>query len=197
MSQEARKITREDIISVDAFGKTRSERRNALRSSKQHRRIALGPDATLYFESYETMWFQVHEMLYIEKGGEEQIKDELAAYNPLIPNGSELSATLMFEINDEVRRTRVLHALTDVELKIYIEVAGERTFATPEQDVERTSSEGKTSSVHFLHFPLSSAQREAFTKEGTEVILGCTHDNYGHMVRLNGASRAELAKDFA
>ncbi|TNE36462.1 MAG: DUF3501 family protein, partial [Alphaproteobacteria bacterium] len=159
------------------------------------RRLSLGPDATLYFESYDTMWFQIHEMLYIEKGGEEQIADELTAYNPLIPNGSELVATMMFEIDDEVRRARVLYGLTDVELKTYVDVGGEKIFAVPEQDVERTSPDGKTSSVHFLHFPLSASQKESFKVAGTDVIIGCEHSNYPHMVRLSEESRAELAKD--
>jgi hypothetical protein len=135
-------------------------------------------------------------MLHIEKGGEEQISDELAAYNPLIPKGSELVATLMFEINDEVRRGKVLRSLTDVELKMYVQVGSEKIFAVPEQDIERTAEDGKTSSVHFLHFPFSQKEVELFCKPGEKVIIGCDHENYGHMAQISEEARAELATDF-
>ena len=112
-----RRITRADIIPLDEYTRTRRERRKAVTELKKKRRVEVGPFATFYFESYETMWHQIHEMLYIEKGGEQQISDELEAYNPLIPQGQELIATVMIEIEDPMRRARVLATLGGIESK--------------------------------------------------------------------------------
>jgi hypothetical protein len=152
--------------------------------------------STFHFESYETMWLQIHEMLHIEKGGEEQIAGELHAYNPLIPKGDELVATLMFEIDDPIRRNNLLNKLGGVENTITLQFAGETVTAIPERDVERTSEEGKASSVHFIHFPFSADQIAKFRAEGTQVILGVGHDQYGHMAILPEAVRSALAQDF-
>ena len=99
MPREKKQIIKEDIMPLDVYTKSRKDLRRGIVEFKKDRRIALGPYATFYFESYETMLAQIQEMLYIEKGGEEQLKDELEAYNPLIPDGKELTATLMFEID--------------------------------------------------------------------------------------------------
>lgn len=197
MSKATRNITRADIMDLAEFGKQRKEMRAGLLPAKKLRRVAVGPDATFYFESYETMWMQVHEMLYIEKGGEEQIEDELSAYNPLIPQGKELVATLMFEIDDEARRRRVLGSLGGVEETVFLEIGGEKVMAEAEQDVDRTTAEGKASSVHFLHFPLTDAQIAAFKEPGNDVILGLEHQGYAHMTRISPEARKELAHDFA
>jgi hypothetical protein len=188
-----REITRDDIIAMDDFEAIRVDKRRTLLPIKKLRRVALGPDATLYFESYDTMWQQIHEMLRIEKGGEAQIADELSAYAPLVPKGGELVATLMFEIDDEERRERVLRSLGGVEERLYVQVGAARAYARPEQDVERTSADGKTSSVHFLHFDLDEAAQAGFVS--AEVIIGCDHENYAHMAGLSQASKDELAKD--
>ena len=108
MPREKKEILKEDIMSLDVYTKNRKELRKNIVNFKKDRRIALGPYATFYFESYETMLAQVQEMLYIEKGGDEQLKDELTAYNPLIPNGKELTATLMFEIDNPVFKSIIL-----------------------------------------------------------------------------------------
>jgi len=197
MSKAERKITHADIMDMGEFGKQRKELRAGLLPAKKLRRVSVGPDATFYFESYETMWMQVHEMLYIEKGGEEQIEDELRAYNPLIPQGRELVATLMFEIDDEARRRRVLGSLGGVEETVYLQIGGDKVMAEAEQDVDRTTAEGKASSVHFLHFPLTDAQVAALKDEGTDVILGLEHQGYAHMTRLSPDARKEMARDFA
>ena len=117
-------ITRDDIMDMVDYAKVRKERRRKITQMKRDRRVALGPDATFYFESYDTMWHQIHEMLYIERGGEEQIIDELAAYNPMIPKGRELVATLMFEIDEPERRERFLTSLGGVEEKVCLSVGG-------------------------------------------------------------------------
>ncbi len=194
MPKELRKITNEDILSNDEFGPVRKQRRAALKPAKALRRIDLGRDCTFYFESFETMLFQVQEMLYIEKGGDEQLADELRAYNPLIPNGDELVATMMFEIDDPVRRLNLLLQLGGIEKHIYLQVGVEKIYVVPEDDAERTSADGKTSSVHFFHFPFTGAQKEMFKTE--QVVLGSDHPAYAHMTVLGADTVAELARDF-
>jgi len=195
MPAAQRQITPADILPDAAFTAERKARRAALLPAKRLRRVFLGPWCTVYFESFETMLFQVQEMLLIEKGGEAQITDELAAYNPMIPQGQELTATLMFEIDEPVRRARILSELGGVEDRFFLEVNGERAQAVQEGDVERTREDGKTSSVHFLHFPLTPAQIAAFKSPGARVLMGCDHPRYAHMAVLSDDTRAELAKD--
>jgi len=190
-------ITRADIMPMAQYAEERLARRKALVAVKKNRRVSVGPHATFYFESYETMWQQIHEMLHIEKGGEEQIADELDAYNPLIPKGRELVATVMFEIDDPDRRDRVLSSLGGVEEHMTIQVAGRTITGRPEGDIERTNAAGKTSSVHFLHFDFTDAQVAAFRDPGAQVLVGINHPNYGHLAVMPEAVRAELAKDFA
>ncbi len=189
-------LTRTDILPMDAFIAVRKEKRAEVVALKKNRRVALGPHATFYFENFETMWWQIQEMLYIEKGGEEQVADELAAYAPLVPKGNELVATFMLEIDEPVRRARVLGSLGGVDQKLFIEVDGLRAQAVPEDDAERNREDGKTSSVHFLRFPLTPQQIEAFRKPGARILIGCEHPNYGHLAILNEDTRAALAKDF-
>jgi hypothetical protein len=186
-----------DILPYDIYAGERKARRAAITILKRPRRIAVGPYATFYFENFDTMFHQVHEMLHIERGGQAQVEDELAAYNPLIPNGHELVATLMFEIDDEVRRNRELRLLTGVETKIHIEVGDERIDAVvPEGEIERTKADGKTSSVHFLHFPFTPEQIEKFRDPRTRVLLGIAHEHYNHLAPIDGAARASLSEDF-
>ena len=195
MPHETREITRADIIPIAQYAKERAERRRALLPTKKLRRVNVGPHATFYFESFDTMWFQVHEMLYIEKGGEAQIADELSAYNPLIPQHGELVATLMFEIDDEAQRDRVLRQLTKIEESAFLDVGGEKMKASFETDVERTADDGKTSSVHFLRFKLAPARIARFKDAAATVMLGFTHPNYGHLAVIPPDARAELVKD--
>jgi len=192
-----RQITPDDLLPDAEFAKVRKERRAELLPLKRLRRIDLGPYCTFYFESYETMLFQVQEMLLIEKGGAAQVPDELAAYNPLIPNGSELVATVMFEIDDPVRREAVLARLGGVEDTFFVQIDADRVLGVPEGDVERTREDGKASSVHFLRFPLKPEHVAVFRKPGAEIMIGCGHERYAHLAVLSPASRAELAKDFA
>ncbi len=190
-----RRITREDILPPEDYARERKELRRDLVAKKKLRRLEVGPVATFYFENYATMWHQIHEMLYIEKGGEEQIADELAAYNPLIPQGKELVATVMFEIDEPKRRATFLSKLGGVEEVMFIEVEGSRAMSQPEADVDRTTADGKASSVQFVHFPFTEAQAEGFKKQGARVILGIDHPDYGHMVVMPEAVRAALAED--
>lgn len=191
-----REITRADILPLEQYEKIRAERRGKLIEQKRHRRVEIGPYATFYFENYDTMWWQIHEMLRIERGGEEQIADELAAYAPMVPNGRELVATMMLEIDEQKRRDIVLRRLGGVELAISFRLGDEVVPAVAEKDVERTKADGKTSSVHFLRFPFTEAQIAAFSDPGKTVLLAIEHENYGHMAVVAPEVRKALAADF-
>jgi hypothetical protein len=195
MPEAQRKITRADILSATEYDQQRKALKANLIPMKKLRRIEVGPFATFYFENYATMWLQVQEMLRIEKGGEEQIAGELEAYNPLIPQGDELIATMMLEIEDADRRNAVLLTLGGIEETVFMEIGGETIRATPTEYDDRTTTDGKTSSVHWLRFKLTQEQVTRFANE--RVVLGVSHPNYGHMAVLNTQSRAALARDFA
>ena len=197
MPREKREIKKEDIMPLDIYIKNRKELRKNIVSFKKDRRISLGPYATFYFESYETMLAQVQEMLYIEKGGDEQLKDELVAYNPLIPNGKELTATLMFEIDNPVSRAAFLSKVGGIEEKVFIKINGQSIKAIPEEDVDRTSAEGKASSVQFIHFKLNDEQIEKFKSDGAEVEIGINHKEYSHTTKLSSANLSSLSADFS
>lgn len=190
-------ITRDDILPPAQYEAERKEHRARIVELKKNRRLEVGPVCTFYFENYETMWAQVHEMLFIEKGGEAQIADELSAYNPLIPQGHELVATVMFEIDDPVRRHDFLAKLGGVEETAFIEVDGHRVEGKPEQDVDRTTAEGKASSVQFIHFPFTPEQIAAFKQDGARAVIGFGHPAYSHMVVMPEPVRRALSQDFS
>ena len=196
MPKELRQIQKQDLLPQDSYAKNRKQLRKKLLEFKKNRRIALGPYATFYFESFETMLAQVQEMLHIEKGGDEQLKDELSAYNPLIPNGKELTATLMFEIDNPTLRTDFLGKVGGIEEQIYMKVENETIKAIPEIDVDRTSEEGKASSVQFIHFHFSDKQIKKFRDLNIQVILGIDHNLYNHMTIISKDTKSVLIKDF-
>ena len=196
MPKEKKEILKEDIMPLDVYIKNRRNLRKNIVEFKKDRRVALGPYATFYFESYETMLAQVQEMLYIEKGGEEQLKDELAAYNPLVPNGKELTATLMFEIDNPVSRAAFLGKVGGIEEKVFMKVEGEKIKAVPEEDVDRTSAEGKASSVQFIHFTFTDDQISKF-KSSSEIEIGIDHSEYSHTTKLADTTIKSLSADFS
>jgi len=181
---------------LDVYTSQRKELRKSIVEFKKDRRVPLGPYATFYFESYETMLAQVQEMLYIEKGGDEQLKDELSAYNPLVPNGMELTATLMFEIDNPVSRAAFLSKVGGIEEKVYMKIDGDLIKAIPEEDVDRTSAEGKASSVQFIHFKFTEEQINKFKLNKTLIELGIDHSEYSHSTKLNDLTIKSLSKDF-
>ena len=197
MPREKREIQKEDIIPLDVYIEKRRELRKGIVDFKKNRRIALGPYATFYFESYETMLAQVQEMLYIEKGGDEQLKDELSAYNPLIPNGKELTATLMFEIDNPISRAAFLGKVGGIEDTVFMKINGEKIKAVPEEDVDRTSAEGKASSVQFIHFNFTDDQIEKFQSNSSEIELGIDHKEYSHTTKLTKENIGSLSADFS
>ena len=196
MNKQYREVTKSDLMPIDEYSKKRKTIRKEIVNYKKNRRIPLGPHANFYFESYETMKAQIQEMLYIEKGGEEQLKDELAAYNPLIQKGKELVATLMFEIDNPALRLDFLNKVGGIEEKVYIKVGKEKIFAIPEKDLDRTSAEGKASSVQFIHFNFSEQQIKSFNDIKNEIIIGIDHKLYNHMSKISEETRKALSKDF-
>ena len=196
MPKEKKSIQKEDIMPLDVYTKQRKELRKSIVEFKKDRRVPLGPYATFYFESYETMLAQVQEMLYIEKGGDEQLKDELLAYNPLVPNGKELTATLMFEIDNPISRAAFLGKVGGIEEKVYMRVDGDLIKAVPEQDVDRTSAEGKASSVQFIHFKFNDEQIKKFKSNSSSIEIGIDHSEYSHSSKLNNATVKSLSADF-
>ena len=196
MNKQLREVTKADLIPADEYAKNRKAYRKEIVNYKKDRRVALGPYANFYFESYETMKAQIQEMLHIEKGGEEQLKDELAAYNPLIPKGKELVATLMFEIDNPLSRAEFLNKVGGIEEKVFLKIGDEIIKSVPEQDVDRTSAEGKASSVQFIHFEFSDEQVKKFKDMSTEVIIGVEHEMYAHTVKLTKNNKQALALDF-
>ena len=196
MSKQKRQIEKEDLIPSDIYSKSRKQIRKDLVEFKKDRRIALGPYATFYFESFETMLAQVQEMLHIEKGGDEQLKDELIAYNPLVPNGKELIATLMFEIDNPITRAAFLGKVGGIEEKIFMKIDNELVNATPEADVDRTSAEGKASSVQFIHFKLNDDQINKFKSTSINIELGIDHKEYGHTTKFTEDNIKSLLADF-
>jgi hypothetical protein len=197
MTTAKREITRADILPVEVYAEQREAQRARVLAVKKNRHLEVGPVCSFYFESYDTMWHQIHEMLYIERGGEAQIADELAAYNPLVPKGDELVATVMFEIDEPDRRAALLAKLGGIEEAAFLRVADETAQGVAETDLDRTTAQGKASSVQFIHFPLTPAQIALFKTPGAEVIVGFTHPAYGHMASLPEAVRAALATDLA
>ena len=197
MPETQRKIVPEDLLSLADYEFRRKSLKQNLIPVKKQRRIEVGPFATFYFENYATMWLQVQEMLRIEKGGADQIPGELEAYNPLIPQGDELIATLMLEIEDANRRNAVLLTLGGIEETVFLEIGDETIHAAPTEYDDRTTPDGKTSSVHWLRFTFTPQQKLRFTHGAERVVLGLSHPHYGHMAVLNAQTRAALAKDFA
>jgi hypothetical protein len=195
MSQAQRRITPSDLLPLKDYAARRSEFRQTLIPLKKNRRVEVGPIATFLFENYDTMWHQVQEMLHIEKGGDEQIPGELETYNPLIPQGHELIATLMLQVEDEKRRDAVLKTLGGIEETISLEVGGERIKGAPTDYEDRTTPDGKTSSVHWIRFVFTPEQIAKF-KSGARAVIEIAHQNYGHMAVIPPAVQQALAGDF-
>ncbi len=194
---QSRALTLADVLPPQDYARDRKQWKQKIAAIKRDRRVAVGPYVTFYFENRDTMWHQVQEMIYIEKGGMAQAPDELAAYNPLIPNGAELTSTFMIEIDDPIRRQTILATLGGIEDTAFIKIGNETITASPEADVDRTNAAGKASSVQFVHFPFTEAQIKAFQSGEGDVILGFNHPHYGHMTVIGGAARKSLGEDFA
>jgi len=188
-------LTRDDLFSLEAYAEARARYRAEVMAHKKNRTVAIGPHATLYFEDRMTIQYQVQEMLRVEKIFERAgIDEELAAYNPLIPDGTNLKATFMLEYADAEERRRALAELIGIEDRVWLRAGGETSWAIADEDLDR-EDESKTSSVHFLRFELDEAQRRAI-KDGGDIAVGIDMDAYRHTVDpLPENVRAALAAD--
>lgn len=191
-------IARDSLLSLEAYAKARKEFRAKVIAHKKNRTVSLGSNVTLIFEDELTIRYQIQEMLRIEKTFEEEgIQDELDAYNPLVPDGTNLKATMMIEYDDPAVRKRELAKLIGIEDKVYLQVDGfDKVYAIADEDLERENEE-KTSSVHFLRFEFTPAMIEAL-KKGAALAMGIDHPNY--RVRVDEVApnvQAALVKDFA
>jgi hypothetical protein len=190
-------LTASDLMSLEQYARERAQFRARVLEHKKNRQVALGPNATLYFEDDLTIQYQVQEMLRIEKIFEaEGIEDELSAYNPLIPDGSNWKATFMLEYPDIDVRKRELARLIGVEDKVWVQADGhDKVYAIADEDMERDTEE-KTSSVHFMRFELTP-EMVAALKGGATLHMGVDHDNLQIDVTVPDAVRGSLVRDLA
>ena len=194
-------LTQDNLLPVAEFLTIRDQKRKDLLEIKKNRRVMVGPDITFYFENYDTLWWQIQEMLRIEGGGEEQMREELAAYAPLVPQvyedgRCELVATMMIEIDDLIRRKVMLQQWSGIERYVYLDLGDGQVQAIADDDIDRTAEDGKTSSVHFLRFTLSKAQSQRFCAYDHEIFLGIHHPYYSHQIGLSLPVRKSLALDW-
>ncbi|MBX2867549.1 MAG: DUF3501 family protein [Acidiferrobacterales bacterium] len=192
------KLSREDLMSLEKYAQERAGFRGQVMAHKKNRRVALGPNATLYFEDRLTMQYQIQEILRIEKVFEaEGIEEELEAYNPLIPDGSNWKATFMIEFEKEEERRAALAKMIGIEKVIWVQVGDcEKVNPIANEDLERETDD-KTSAVHFLRFELSGEMVE-LAKNGAPIRMGVDHENYRHETGELGANIAQsLSEDLA
>ncbi len=196
MPRNARTITADDILPLDRYELIRTDKKQEALLRKKLTRMGVGPHATALFETWDSMWLQVQEMLRIEKGGADQLVDELSAYDPMVPKGRELTCTLLFEIEDPVRRDAFLRTIGGVEDHIALQIGSHVIKARAEGDVERTrESDGKASAVHFLHFDFDDAAIAAWQSGEGNAMLVIDHPNYGHAAIINTDSREYLGRE--
>ncbi len=190
------RLTKEDLLPLEEFTKIRAQKRQETLDIKKNRRVPVGPEATLFFENYDTLWWQIQEMLYIEKGGEAQMEDELLAYNPLLPQGQELVATFMIEIDDPTRRAQILGMLGGIEHHLCLRFAGHILQGIAEEDPNRTTESGKTSAIHFVHWAFTKDQIADFSKPHQDIIVEITHPRFSFKTLMTEDVRAALQDDF-
>ncbi len=190
-----RKITINDIISIEEYSKHRNKRRQEINSIKKDRRIYVGPFVTFYFENFHTMLYQIQEMLFIEKGDKNQAYEEIESYNSLVPIDNELIATVMIEIDNEIKRHVELRKLAGIENSISISSNGESFFSEPLSDENRTKSDGKTSAVHFIKFKTNENFFKDLEDKSKDIMLSINHSEYSHSSKITYESRLSLIKN--
>jgi hypothetical protein len=193
---EMSKITRESLMTLEAYHKARPEMRKQAIEERRKRSVRLGEHLNLLFENELLMRYQVQEMLRVEKiFDDEGIQDELGAYNPLVPDGSNFNATMMLEYPNESERRLALSKLLGVEHKMFVQVEGQpRVYAIANEDLERTTAD-KTSSVHFMRFELTPEMKKSL-KTGAQMMVGCDHKEYPmHVETLPDDTLASLVND--
>ena len=190
-------IERSDILSRDEYKSKRKSMREKMVLRKKLRRVDIGPYVTMYFENKDTIIHQINEMVYIENGGEEQINDEILAYKSLIPDGQELVATVMIEIDSPIKRAEFLAKMGGFEEQITIKVEDQVIKGRAELDGDRTTADGKASSVQFVHFEFDEKAVQIIKKYMENVTISIDHENYKHSSVLNVDTVKELVKDFS
>ena len=196
MPRHTHTITRDDILPTADYETIRADKKQEAIARKQLTRVSIGPHATVLFETWDSMWLQIQEMLRIEKGGEAQVADEIAAYDPMVPKGAELTCTMLFEVEDPVRRDAFLRTIGGVEDCVMLRVGLHVVPARKEGDLERTrESDGKASAVHFFHFDFSPEAIAAWQDPGQTAMLAIEHPNYGHAAIIGAATREFLARE--
>lgn len=196
MPRDSRTITPQDILPLDKYEMIRADKKAEALARKKFTRLAVGPYATVLFENWDSMWLQIQEMLRIEKGGAEQLVDELAAYDPMVPKGRELTCTLLFEIADPERRDAFLRTIGGVENHVAIQIGRHTLRARPEGDTERTrASDNKASAVHFFHFDFTAEAISAWVGGEDSAMLVIDHPNYGHAALIGRDTRDFLARE--
>ncbi len=193
---EQNQIKAEDIYDRKDYITKRPHLRKEIVSRKKRRRIDVGPYITLYFENRDTIIHQINEMVFIENGGEEQIQEEITAYKSLIPNGKELIATVMVEIDNPLKRSEVLSKMGGFEETFIIKVGDSKVEGKAELDVDRTTADGKASSVQFVHFNFNEQDIMNFKDDNVKVELSINHKEYSHSTLLQLETKNELSGDF-
>lgn len=190
------KIRRENLLTLESYAKERTAFRSRIMAHKKNRMVQIGAHLVLYFEDELTVRYQIQEMLRVEKIFEESgIREELEAYNPLVPDGRNLKATMMLEYEDPTERAKSLAGLIGIEDKVWVQAgACPRTFAIADEDLDRENAE-KTSSVHFLRFELDDASVETL-RMGNNLVIGVDHQNYSDSVTVSTEVRQALLNDF-
>lgn len=185
-----------EIFSREDYKNLRPIRRKEIVDRKKNRRIDVGPYVTLYFENRDTIIHQINEMVFIENGGSEQIKEEINAYKSLVPNGKELVATVMVEIDNPLKRSEVLSKMGGFEERFSIRLNERFIKGKAELDVDRTTADGKASSVQFIHFVFTDEDILAFKDEKSKIELAINHETYAHSTTLQKSTINELIGDF-
>ena len=189
-------IEKTDILSRDEYKIKRKGLREKMVLRKKFRRVDIGPYVTMYFENKDTIIHQINEMVYIEDGGEQQIDDEILAYKSLVPNGRELIATVMVEIDNPIKRAEFLSKMGGFEETINIKIHDKVIKGKAELDGDRTTADGKASSVQFVHFEFDEETVSSIRNDMENVSISVNHENYRHSAILNTDTVRELTKDF-
>jgi hypothetical protein len=191
-----KQIKPEDIYERKDYINIRPKLRKEIVDRKRKRRLDIGPYVTLYFENRDTIIHQINEMVFIENGGSQQIKEEIDAYKSLIPNGKELVATVMVEIDNPLKRAEVLSKMGGFEETFTIQIADKIVSGKAELDVDRTTADGKASSVQFIHFSFTEEDIKIFRDDISKIELSINHQEYAHSTTLQNETKDELGKDF-
>jgi len=196
MPRDQRSITADDILSPEDYELIRKDKKSEAIERKKLTRLHVGPHAVVLFETWDSMWLQIQEMLRIEKGGEAQLADELAAYDPMVPKGSELTATVLFEVEHPVRRDAFLRTIGGIEGHFALHVGPHIVKARQEGDVERTRErDNKASAVHFFHFDFTPEAIAAWKSGEGKAMLVIDHPNYGHAAMIGETTRDYLSRE--